>query len=69
MKADFLSPRAGMGGAFFVGDFQWPEPELVEAVRQGIHARLVSIGRRLPETEIEHDCLRYVEASIHAENE
>ena len=42
----------------------WPEPELVETVRQGIHARLVAIGRRLPETEIEHDCLRYVEASI-----
>ena len=47
----------------------WPEPELVETVRQGIHARLVAIGRRLPDDEIEHDCLRYVEASIHAENE
>ena len=47
----------------------WPEPELVEAVRQGIHARLVSIGRRLPETEIEHDCLQYVEASIQAEKD
>ena len=42
----------------------WPEPELVETVRQGIHARLVAIGRRLPETEIEHDCLRYVEATV-----
>jgi hypothetical protein len=68
MKADFLSPRAGMGGAFFVDGFQRPEPELVEAVRQGIEARLVAIGRRLPDVDIEHDCLRYVEASIEAGN-
>ena len=38
MKADFLSPRAGMGGAFFVDGFQRPEPELVETVRRGIEA-------------------------------
>ena len=49
--------------------FQYPEPELVEAVRQGIEARLVAIGRRLPAVEIEHDCLRYVEASIAAGGE
>ena len=38
MKANFLSPRAGMGGDFFVDGFQRPEPELVEIVRQGIEA-------------------------------
>ncbi len=38
MKANFLSPRAGMGGDFFVDGFQRPEPELVEAVHQGIEA-------------------------------
>ena len=33
MKANFLSPRAGMGGDFFVGEFQRPEPALVETAR------------------------------------
>ena len=38
MKANFLSPRAGMGGVFFDDGFEMPEAELVETVRQGIEA-------------------------------
>lgn len=38
MKANFLSPRAGMGGDFFVDGFQRPEPALVETARRGIEA-------------------------------
>ena len=46
MKANFLSPRAGMGGDFFVDGFQRPEPELVEAVRQGIEAHKRNVRER-----------------------
>ena len=49
--------------------FLQPEPELVETIRAGLEAHLIAIGRRLPDSEIEHDCLRYVEASIEAGNE
>ena len=48
--------------------FLFPEPELVETIRAGLEAHLIAIGRRLPDSEIEHDCLRYVEASIEAES-
>jgi hypothetical protein len=44
--------------------FLLPEPELVEAIRAGVELHRIAIGRRLPDSEIEHDCLRYVEASI-----
>lgn len=47
--------------------FLQPEPELIQRVSDGLAAHLVAIGRRLPAVEIEHDCLRYVEASIEAE--
>ena len=49
--------------------FLFPEPELVETIRAGLEAHLIAIGRRLPDVEIEHDCLRYVEASIQAEKD
>ena len=44
MKANFLSPRAGMGGDFFVDGFQRPEPELVETVRRGIEAHVARMN-------------------------
>ena len=43
---------------------QYPEPELVETIRAGVELHRIAIGRRLPDVEIEHDCLRYVQASI-----
>jgi hypothetical protein len=49
--------------------FLLPEPELVEAIRAGVELHRIAIGRRLPDSEIEHDCLQYVEASIQAEKD
>lgn len=49
--------------------FLFPEPELVEAIRAGVDLHLIAIGRRLPDSEIEHDCLRYVQASIEVGND
>lgn len=44
--------------------FLQPEPELIQRISEGLDAHLIAIGRRLPDSEIEHDCLRYVQASI-----